>query len=118
MVTPCVIPLFRTTVGSSGKDPLTHPASPLKERRMTFTRHPYGEGNVMAVPSTLICITVEQVARKMGVSDVFVWTRAKTDPEFPQPLKLGPMTTRWLENEVDAWILAQREACSTMPKAA
>ncbi len=49
------------------------------------------------------------VAHKMSGGVSTVWYRAKTDPTFPKPFKLGPRQTVWWEHEVDAW-LEQRAA--------
>lgn len=59
--------------------------------------------------SNLVCINVFEVAAMLGVSDAFVWLRAKADPSFPQPLKVGPKSTRWIRSQVQSWILAQLE---------
>lgn len=40
----------------------------------------------------------------MGLSTL--WLRAKTDPGFPKPIKLGPRTTIFLEDELDLYIAA------------
>jgi len=62
----------------------------------------------MAAPTPkIVCLNVDQVAAKLGSSDQFVWIKVRNDPSFPRPLKTGPKSTRWLEHQVDAWVLAQ-----------
>lgn len=33
-----------------------------------------------------------------------LWKRAKTDPTFPQPRKLGPRITVWMRDDLDAFL--------------
>lgn len=46
-----------------------------------------------------------EVCRTVGVSRVTLW-RMVRDGKFPSPRVIGPMTVRWLEQEVEAWIEA------------
>jgi len=69
----------------------------------------------MTAPSatpTVRCLNVNEVAAKLGSSDQFVWIKVRTDPTFPRPLKTGPKSTRWLEHQLDAWLLAQLEGAT------
>lgn len=56
----------------------------------------------------------KQVADKIGGSRATVWRKAKTEPDFPKPLKISAGITGWLESEVEAYleqrIAAAREA--------
>ncbi len=45
-----------------------------------------------------------KAAEKLDIGLSTLWARAKTDPEFPKPVKLGPGTTIFIEAELDAWI--------------
>lgn len=54
----------------------------------------------------VVCLTVKQVAAKLGTSTVYVWDAAKTNERFPKPFKLSPLTTRWFQHEVDAYLLS------------
>lgn len=45
-----------------------------------------------------------QAADKLGIGLSSLWAKAKADTDFPQPVKLGPATTVFLEHELDAYI--------------
>ena len=45
-----------------------------------------------------------QLARKLGVSTPTVWRRVKDDPDFPQPVRISPAVTGFVEAEADAYI--------------
>jgi prophage regulatory protein len=45
-----------------------------------------------------------KAAEKLDIGLSTLWARAKTDPDFPKPVKLGPGTTIFIEAELDAWI--------------
>lgn len=47
-------------------------------------------------------ISVKQLAIRYGVSVPTLWRWVK-DGKFPQPVKLGPGSTRWRESDVLAW---------------
>lgn len=68
------------------------------------------------LPMARRALRVEKVAERIGLSVPTVWRRARLDPTFPRPFKLGPQSTAWLEHEVDAW-LAQRAASRAEPLA-
>lgn len=44
------------------------------------------------------------VAEKLGVSTTTVWRKAKTDPDFPQPVRLSDAITGWIESEIDSYL--------------
>ena len=59
----------------------------------------------------------KEVAAKLGIHPINVWKIAK-DPTFPKRTNiLGPRTTRWVEEEIDEWIVVTRrnenEHCSS-----
>ena len=57
-------------------------------------------------------IPLAEVKRVAGISKSEVWRRVRART-FPQPVKLGPLTTRWNRPEVIAWVeqrLAERDA--------
>jgi prophage regulatory protein len=54
-------------------------------------------------PATLKCLRLAKVAEKLDCGQSTVWWKARTEPGFPQPIKLGG-TTCWLEHELDAYI--------------
>lgn len=47
-------------------------------------------------------------ATYLGVSRSQLWRKAKNDPSWPQPRKLGPRITVWMKADLDAF-LAQCE---------
>lgn len=58
-------------------------------------------------------LSAAQVADMLGVHVSFVWRKARTDEAFPKPLKLAPGTTRWDAEEVERWVLTQKqESCN------
>ena len=52
-------------------------------------------------------LTVAQLAETIGYSVSHTWLRARTECDFPQPVKAGKNATRWLESEVQAWIASR-----------
>ena len=53
----------------------------------------------------------KQVAAKLGIHPLNVWKLARTDQSFPQRTNvLGPRTTRWIDSEIDAWIINHRSS--------
>lgn len=47
-----------------------------------------------------------RVAEKIGCkSRATVWRKAKSDPDFPQPVKVSEGITGWIESEVDAYLV-------------
>lgn len=46
----------------------------------------------------------KQVADKIGGSRATVWRKAKTEPDFPKPLKISAGITGWIEAEVEAYL--------------
>nr|WP_084199417.1 AlpA family phage regulatory protein [Noviherbaspirillum autotrophicum] len=47
-----------------------------------------------------------QASAKLGIGLSTLWLKAKTDPRFPKPFKLGPRTTIFLEHELDEYLAA------------
>ncbi|WP_186198162.1 helix-turn-helix transcriptional regulator [Burkholderia gladioli] len=45
-----------------------------------------------------------QAAEKLGIGLSSLWAKAKSESGFPQPIKLGPATTVFIEHELDAYI--------------
>lgn len=52
-------------------------------------------------------IRVKPLAERLSVSVATLWRWAKTRPDFPKPIKLGPNTTVWSLAAVDAWMTSQ-----------
>ncbi len=55
-------------------------------------------------------IRLPQVMAKTGWGRSTVWKKAK-DGDFPAPFKIGPRTTVWDDDEVNEWLLSQRDSC-------
>lgn len=57
------------------------------------------------------CLKVSEVAKKLGIGISTVWQKQSEDPAFPQSFSLfeGGNTTRWLESDVDYYILARMQ---------
>jgi prophage regulatory protein len=45
-----------------------------------------------------------QAAEKLGIGLSSLWAKAKNESGFPQPVKLGPATTVFIEHELDAYV--------------
>lgn len=50
-------------------------------------------------------LSVQEVAAITGLGVSTIWRRSG-DGSFPQWIKYGPRTTRWLTSEVEEWISA------------
>jgi predicted DNA-binding transcriptional regulator AlpA len=57
----------------------------------------------------LILISVKEAAEVMRCSTGSIWKLNKTDDTFPRKFKIGG-SSRWSKSEIEAYILAQREA--------
>ncbi|SHK60239.1 transcriptional regulator, AlpA family [Shimia gijangensis] len=58
------------------------------------------------MPETLLnCATV---AERFGVARKTIWCWSKSDPTFPNPIKLSSRCTRWKKSEIDAWEAQKR----------
>lgn len=44
-----------------------------------------------------------QLAARYGVHRTTPWRWVKTDPAFPQPVKLSAQCSRWKLSEIEAW---------------
>lgn len=52
-------------------------------------------------------LRAKHAAEYLGIGLSTIWHRAKTDPDFPQPTKLGPRTTVWFTADLDAFLADQ-----------
>lgn len=43
-------------------------------------------------------------AKKLGIGLSTLWRKASDQSDFPKPIKLGPATTAFFEDELDAYI--------------
>ncbi|MDQ2065080.1 AlpA family phage regulatory protein [Xinfangfangia sp. CPCC 101601] len=51
-----------------------------------------------------------QLAARYGVHRTTPWRWVKTDPAFPQPVKLSPQCSRWKLSDIEAWENARAAA--------
>lgn len=57
-----------------------------------------------AVMEGQLYLSAAQVSARYGlVSEKNAWRWAKTDPTFPQPVKLSPRCVRWRLADLEAW---------------
>ena len=54
-------------------------------------------------------LTVEAVASALKVHKVTVWWLSRSDPTFPKPIKLSDRITRWLESDLEDWVLRHKQ---------
>ncbi len=54
-------------------------------------------------------LTVEAVASALKVNKVTVWRLSRSDPTFPKPIKLSDRITRWLESDLEDWVLRHKQ---------
>lgn len=45
-----------------------------------------------------------RAAEKLGIGLSTLWAKAKNQADFPKPIKTGPRTTIFLEQELDAYL--------------
>ena len=57
-----------------------------------------------------------QSAHHISVGLSSLWRKSKTDPDFPKPIKLGPMTTVFKRSELDQYVESKRTSAAA-PKA-
>lgn len=48
-------------------------------------------------------ISVQDVAKRYGVTPSTIWRWRNERVDFPQPHRFGPQTLRWKIAELDAW---------------
>ncbi len=57
-----------------------------------------------------------RVAEKIGAkSRATPWRKAKSDPDFPKPVKVSEGITGWIEAEVDAYLERKVAAARKVP---
>ena len=54
-------------------------------------------------------LRLPDVLERVALSKSTLW-RLINDGDFPEPIKLGPRATGWLEEEVDEWIRSRSRA--------
>jgi prophage regulatory protein len=59
---------------------------------------------------TSIALRPAAAAKKLGISVSTLYSRVRTESDFPRPIKAGPRTTVFLERDLDAWLAARAAA--------
>ena len=55
------------------------------------------------------CLTLAETCRKIGVSRPELWSHRK-QPDFPRAILVTPRNPRFVEDEIDAWLLQRPRA--------
>ena len=55
---------------------------------------------------------IKQAAQYLGMGESTLWRKAKTDPDFPQPIKLSERVTAWRVADLEAYIERQASEVS------
>ena len=66
----------------------------------------------MTASAPVRLLTLTDLASKLNLSRTAVWAARRT-PDFPKPLRLAGRHPRYVESEVDEWLLAQPRAEDT-----
>jgi predicted DNA-binding transcriptional regulator AlpA len=45
-----------------------------------------------------------EAAAYLGIGQSTIWRRAKVEPDFPQPRKIGERCTVWMRADLDAFL--------------
>jgi prophage regulatory protein len=59
-----------------------------------------------------------QAARELGVGLTKLWALVKNEPDFPAPIKLGPRTTVFRREDLNAWMDRRVAAATSALKSA
>ena len=54
-------------------------------------------------------LRLPDVLARVSLSKSTLW-RLINDGEFPEPIRLGPRATGWIEDEIDEWIASRSRA--------
>ena len=54
-------------------------------------------------------LTVEGVASSLKVGKSTAWRLSRSDPTFSKPIKLSDRITRWLESDLEYWVLRHKQ---------
>ena len=54
-------------------------------------------------------LTVEDGASSLKVGKSTVWELSRSDPTFSKPIKLSDRITRWLESNLEDWVLRHKQ---------
>lgn len=55
-------------------------------------------------------VPVKTFSAVINAGDSTIWRRAKTELDFPQPIRLGTKCTRWRVSDIRAFIAARAAA--------
>lgn len=93
---------------------MTETAAKTTETTEKKKRAPIAHGPIPPPPpADAQALAFDQVAGLMAVRRSRIAVLRRTNPTFPQPIKLGDGTLRWVRSEVWAWFLAQPRGWST-----
>lgn len=59
-------------------------------------------GTAKTAPGVLL--RTQKACALLGISKTTLYTWCKTDPTFPQPIRVGARCTAWKSDELQAWI--------------
>tara|TARA_B100002003_G_C14154819_1_gene555798 strand:+ start:1439 stop:1648 length:210 start_codon:yes stop_codon:yes gene_type:complete len=62
------------------------------------------------MPGISTVLTVAQVCEALSISEPTLRRYAKSVPQFPRKVKLGPRRVGFIKGEVEAYIASRREA--------
>lgn len=54
-------------------------------------------------------LTDKQVGAKLSISSKTVWRYARELSGFPQPIRLSPRVARWIDSDLDKWMLSHKQ---------
>ena len=58
-----------------------------------------------------------EVAKRYGISRAAIWRWVNSNPEFPEPIKLSPGTTRWKLSDLVSFDIQKEKDATTRLKA-
>lgn len=53
-------------------------------------------------------LSVDAVASLLDVSKAHVWNLTRDDPAFPKPIRFSARMTRWVESDLEQWVLSYK----------
>ena len=105
--------LNHKSAGQGEKSPLKQTIGPASHEDNSAASNDRKSQSQNIEPSA--CMTDREVAAYLSISVAKVWRSKNDEPGFPQPIKIGPGSSRWIRTEVDAYIKARALARSQKP---
>lgn len=53
-------------------------------------------------------LSIKDIADKFGMAKAAAYRIYVKDETFPAPIRLSTRTLRWLESDIDAWLMTKR----------